>query len=303
MGFLVLLSGIQANNSLAQDLSNLRVKKITVTEDTLVIDTLSVIPHSLTIYNQQGETIDTSSYMLLPARALLVWNMEHPSFSGIMQQELTLSYRVYPLLFSKSYNRKDPDRIEQEFAGTYNPFKYYGKSAEPGFFNLQSLSKSGSISRGISFGNNQDVIVNSSLNLQLSGMLSDDVEILAAITDNNIPFQPEGNTQQIQDFDKVFIQLSKNNTRLIAGDFDLLRPASYFMNFNKKGQGGMFSNIMPLKSKQGDTYAQWHSTVSASVSRGRYSRNNFFGQEGNQGPYRLTGANNETASVCFNRHG
>ncbi|MBK7971372.1 MAG: hypothetical protein IPK08_21905 [Bacteroidetes bacterium] len=66
------------------------------------------------------------------------------------------------------------------------------------------------------------------------------MEILAAITDNNIPVQPEGNTQQIQDFDKVFIQLSKNQSKLIAGDFELKRPDSYFMNFYKKGQGAVF---------------------------------------------------------------
>ena len=44
------------------------------------------------------------------------------------------------------------------------------------------------------------------MDLRLSGKIGNGIEITAALTDNNIPLQPDGTTQQIQDFDKVFIQ-------------------------------------------------------------------------------------------------
>src|SRR4029079_9597010 len=126
----------------------------------------------------------------------------------------------FPFLFSESVQHKDYNRVLRNSSGNFNPFYYTPSQEGPGLFKFEGLTKAGSISRGITFGNNQDVFVNSSLNLQLAGKLSDNVEILAAITDENIPVQPEGNTQQLQDFDQVFIQVSNNRHRLIAGDFE-----------------------------------------------------------------------------------
>src|SRR5690606_10484815 len=52
-------------------------------------------------------------------------------------------------------------------------------------FFQNNLNKSGSMTRGISFGNTQNVFVNSNLNLQMEGQLTDELNIRASITDQN----------------------------------------------------------------------------------------------------------------------
>ncbi len=158
------------------------------------------------------------------------------------------------------------------------------------FFSDNQLNKRGSIARGITIGNNQDAVINSNLNLQISGKISNDMHILAAISDENIPIQPDGNSQQIQDFDKVFIQLYNKRTKLIAGDFEIYKPKGYFMNINKKAQGGLLNTKFESKKNESNSF---ETTISGAVTKGKYCRKTFQGQEGNQGPYKLTGCENE----------
>ena len=280
----------------AQQLSNYRAKKIVLTSDTIIIDPLSIIPKSIVIRDSSGKNIDSSLYKIYyPESKLILKTNSKNQF-----KTLFVSYKVFPYNFSNTFGHKNSKMIEPDAKGNYNPFAYTYDDQKTDIFKFGGLNKNGSISRGVSFGNSQDVVVNSSFNLQLAGKLSDDIEVLAAITDNNVPIQPDGNTQQIQDFDKVFIQLSSKNAKLIAGDFELTKPNSYFMNFYKKAQGGCFSTsfstlIDKTKKKKGTIDVKG----AAAISKGKYAKNIFSGTEGNQGPYKLTGAENESFIIIL----
>ncbi|NTW32949.1 MAG: hypothetical protein HGB12_10025 [Bacteroidetes bacterium] len=277
----------------AQVYTNYRVKKIFIKTDTITIDTLSLINGSLLLTDSLGNKIDSSYYTVKYTDAVLLLK---PSFNKNIKT-LFVSYKVFPYNFSASYKHKDIKLIEPDEKGNYNPFTFIYDRSSLEFFKMGGLNKNGSISRGISFGNNQDIVVNSSFDLQLSGKLSDEVDVLAAITDNNIPVQPDGNTQQIQDFDKVFIQLSAKNSKLIAGDFELSRPESYFMNFYKKAQGGNFSTSFYTDEKKKN--GKISISAAAAISKGKYAKNTIVGMEGSQGPYKLTGAENETYIIVL----
>jgi hypothetical protein len=279
----------------SQQLSNLRrVSLAFIPGDTLTVDTLSIVPGSFDVFDLNGSSLKGLNWIEVnyPESKIIF----HQPMEIQAPDSVTLLYRVFPFSFSRPAYNRDRSVIEKGYSGLYNPYTYEQQVGRESFFKTEGLNKNGNISRGISFGNNQDVVVNSSFNLQLSGKLSDDVEILAAITDNNIPVQPEGNTQQIQDFDQVFIRLSKNKTSLLAGDFEIGRPQSHFLNYFKKAQGGLFASEYPVSSNNS---ALMSTQAAGAISKGKYARNVINGVEANQGPYKLTGSENETFIIVL----
>lgn len=164
------------------------------------------------------------------------------------------------------------------------------RTEEDALFSFGQVESYGAITRGVTFGNRQNVFVNSSLNLQMDGALSDNLKVSAVITDQNIPYQPEGNTQQIRDFDNVFIKLYNDDFEIIAGDIVLQNPIdnSYFMKYYKNVQGLALKYNYTLN----DVWKA-RSMVTGSLAKGQFSSAVIEPIEGVQGPYKLRGPNGE----------
>ena len=261
----------------SKPLSNLRKKKIAVAADTIRIDSFSIIPKTFLI-----EGFSDSAYYLDNVNALFQWKTI-PSLDSV-----TIIYRVFPYKLNSVVQRLNYDSVSYKFYAKPFEFGGYDQQIARGLFDFGNLQYNGSIDRGVSFGNSQDAVVNSNLNLTLNGMLGDSIEIRAAITDNNLPIQPDGTTQQLNEFDQVFLQFRKKGWQLNLGDIDIRQNNSYFLNFYKRLQGIAFETINNIGRNSTS-----RSLVSGSIAKGKFTRNIFQGLEGNQGPYRLTGANNE----------
>ena len=177
----------------AQDLSSLRTKTLHITTDTLSLDTLAIMPGSLFMFDVQQNRIPDSLYQVLPAEGSVVIDPAR------VKGEITVKYRVLSPEIFLPYYHKDPSSLRPKPDGIpADPFRISSADLPRGsYYSYSELNKRGSLSRGITFGNSQDVVVNSNLNLQLTGKLSDNMNIIAAISDNNIPIQPEGYSQQI----------------------------------------------------------------------------------------------------------
>lgn len=254
----------------------------------VVLDSLSIVPGSLQA-TQGNVVLADTLYSVSFEKSLLSF---HPSVSA---DTVTVRFRTFPLRIPEKVSRKDIGLLRPAGSGKFNPYRIGASGQNESLPGSESLQRTGSISRGVSFGNAQNLTVNSTLNLQLSGKINERFSVMGSITDDNIPVQPNGSSQQLQDFDQVFIQLYDERSKIIAGDFILRRPNGYFMNYFKRAQGAYFFT----EQRIGAARKLLSVEASASVSKGRFARNVIQGVEGNQGPYRLRGADNETFIIIL----
>lgn len=305
----LLLSLLCATGHLRGQTSTLRDTVLVPLPGGQLLDTLTVVPGSVQLYGLRTED------WRIDGRFLQWQTLDLPD-------SLRITYRILPFALERTARLIDSTQLVREERGLV--IGGYDNYVRSGLFdNDTKVRTSGSFSRAISFGNSQDLVLNSAFNLQLEGEIGNGIEVAAAITDESLPVQPEGTTQQLREFDKIFIQLRKNRSVLTAGDYELRNPDGYFLRFFKKLEGATFTTVSGADSgtfgkpggaaaagvkkgqKQGNTTnppaspipdsrlptpdSRLTTTASIAVARGQFTRQQITPVEGNQGPYKLTG--------------
>ena len=263
--------------------SNYRSKKIAVV-DTLVLDSVSINPTNFQILDVSGKIVDSLNYSVDFKKGIVL-------FSEKIQQSkdsLIVNYLRYPDFLTRDYFILDPKIIVENTGSMDKLYSLQEPNYNNAFIPFDGLNTAGSISRGVTIGNNQNAVVNSELDLQITGKLSDKVSIRASIQDANIPSQEGGYSQSLNEFDQIFIELFSDNWNIRAGDVDLQNQNSYFGRFTKKVQGISLSATVHHKSG-----AKTSAFAAGAIVKGVYAESKFVGQEGNQGPYKLVGPNGE----------
>ena len=202
---------------------------------------------------------------------------------------LIVTYRSLKLSLQKEYIKRNlVVKYDENFGDTVSVLTSTGGFSPEAIFGAD-MQKSGTIVRGFTVGTTKDFSLNSGLRLQLSGRISEDIEIVAALTDENTPIQPEGNTERLEELDKVFIQVKHPNVVGTFGDYQVKQRFGEFGVIDRKLQGlmGEFS------------FKDAYGYVSIANSRGKFNTNNFNGSDGVQGPYRASGINNERDIVII----
>lgn len=262
--------------------TTIKSRRVVFQQSPFKLDPLTVIPSSI----QVVDCPEAENFIFNAATGMLQW-VDSTRCDSVLLLYRTLALDLNKPVYLRSATAYDSSSQYTEIATAASLGGSYQERREE-LFGAKNLQKTGNISRGISFGNNQDVFVNSVLNLQLEGKISEELTLTAAISDQNVPLQPEGNTQQLQEFDRVYIQLDHQKGRLTAGDLILRNGESMFIRYLKNVQGGQ----VVVKAKP---WANTSSETSAgvAVAKGKFSSQFVPVLEGVLGPYRLRGPNNE----------
>ena len=167
------------------------------------------------------------------------------------------------------------ERVGQPGETPYQKHPYEG-FREPEAEN--QLEVSGSQTFGISLGSGRGVTPNQELRVNVEGKASKDITVLALLSDQDLPIQPEGTTENIQDIDQKLIRITHPNMRGTLGDFEGSLGASEFIFFPRALEGVQV---------EGDfKWGRFHLIPSA-IPKGQSTSLVLRGEEG-RSEYRLT---------------
>ena len=162
---------------------------------------------------------------------------------------LIINYRTLPFAIKQVYKR-DLYGVESPLTDTTRellpetgesgrlPGQPFGEpGALPSDDGVSQLEVSGSQTFGISVGSGRGVTPNQELRVNVEGKASDKIGVLAMLSDQDLPIQPEGTTENIQDIDQKLIRITHPNMRGTLGDFEGSLGPSEFIFFPRALEG------------------------------------------------------------------
>ena len=144
---LFLLLGLFCQVSYGQIASNKRTKQLSLSNDTIQLDTLSIVLGSIKLATADGNLLDTAFCKINYAEGKIIVNRKKLSENNPGITSIISSYQTFPYLFSETTKHKDINRIKPDLFGNANPFSYNIESKNDDIFKMDGLNKSGSISR------------------------------------------------------------------------------------------------------------------------------------------------------------
>jgi hypothetical protein len=139
------------------------------------------------------------------------------------------------------------------------------------------LVASGSFLRGVRVGSGGQVGMESGLRLQVEGQIGPDVEVQAFLTDRNTPIQPEGRSQNLEEIDRIHVQVRSPRWQARLGDIDLALKSGAYLDLSRTVDG----------VQAGYDHDGTRLLAHLAAARGRFRRMEWTGQEGVQGPWQL----------------
>jgi len=227
-------------------------------------DEIATVPNS--------ETVSVNDTVLVNERDYLI--NYHTSSIIIMKDNISL-IKIYYSTYSKEI-LTTLYKYEIQNPSDSLLIKRPKKDLFENWNSQNKLSISGSKTISVSFGNQDDLSINQSMNLKINGELSENVFIDAQLNDSQSPITPEGNTRELSNLDQIYFRLYGKQYELAFGDLEIVYDDTRFINYINKFEG--------VKAKY---YNENEAQAAVALSKSKTAIIDFYGVEGKQGPYYL----------------
>ena len=154
---ILFLVGFYANSQNMS--SDFRSKKIMVLKDTISFDSVPINPQNFKI-RVGKKIVYPTEYQILYNEALLIINSKK-------YQEITIDYFRFPAFITKTYSPFDKKFIISNTSNTGQLFSLTSNKKPSELKLFDGLKTSGYINRGITSGNNQNTVANSSMDINI----------------------------------------------------------------------------------------------------------------------------------------
>ena len=199
--------------------------------------------------------------------------------------ELKITYQTLPFAIKQVYKRDlygteitpQQSAVGNQQDDTTQPENLFDENRVPTETDNQ-LEVSGSQTFGISVGSGRSVSPNQELRVNVEGKASENITVLALLSDQDLPIQPEGTTENIQDIDQKLIRITHPNMRGTLGDFEGALGASEFIFFPRALEG--------VKVEGDFKWVDFH-FIPTAIPKGQSTSLVLRGEEG-RSEYRLT---------------
>ena len=246
-----------------------KIKKIFPSTNSIVVDSLPINYKSLRVLKNKLEINPKLYNFNYKINELYI-------DSTLLNDSITIFYKVL-----------NPNiKISLRDSSLYIPII----EKEPDFLNTKiipkansELSTNGSFVRNFSNGNNQNLSINTDVNLRISGKINNNLFVDGFISDNSLPLQYGESSSSLQELDKIYIKLYNSQVALTGGDIEINNIENHFLKFSRKAIG--------LDFEKKDSTNKIISSIG--MTKNIFKRQTILVQNGNQGPYKLVGENNE----------
>jgi hypothetical protein len=203
------------------------------------------------------------------------------------ENQIVVRYRRAPFVLDPVYSLREAEISEPATGDTVVVGSVpAGNKTE---FGAGNLLFGGTKSISFTVGNNRGTSLDQSLQASIEGQLTPTIRVKALLSDNNLPVQPEGNTEELEYLDQVYVEIEGSNARTMLGDFGFENNVSTFSPFTRQLKG-ISAQAWKNRGKV---------TVAGAESKGEFRTVQFRGTTGLQGPYELLSATRYSGEVVI----